>query len=102
MPRPELPGIAASGDYLTTMDLIRAKARFALDNDCTMPIVEEGSSILLKNARHTLLAQTLRKEGKSVVPSIWYSPRKSTFSLSRGRMRAASRCASKLWAFCNT
>lgn len=32
------------------------------------PIVEEGSSILLKNARHTLLAQTLRKEGKSVVP----------------------------------
>ena len=50
------------------MDLIRAKARFALDNDCTMPIVEEGSSILLKNARHTLLAQTLRKEGKSVVP----------------------------------
>lgn len=68
MLRPELPGIAASGDYLTTMDLIRAKARFALDNDCTMPIVEEGSSILLKNARHTLLAQTLRKEGKSVVP----------------------------------
>lgn len=68
MLRPELPGIAHSGEYLTTMDLIRAKARFALDNDCTMPIIEEQSSILLKNARHTLLAQTLRKENKSVVP----------------------------------
>ena len=56
MLRPELPGIAHSGEYLTT------------DNDCTMPIIEEQSSILLKNARHTLLAQTLRKENKSVVP----------------------------------
>ncbi len=66
--RPDLPNIAASDDYLTTMDLIQAKANFALENDCTMPIVEEESSILLKNARHTLLEQTLRKEGKSVVP----------------------------------
>lgn len=102
MLRPELPGIAASGDYLTTMDLIRAKARFALDNDCTMPIVEEGSSILLKTHDTPCWRKPCAKRAKVSFRSIWYSPRKSTFSLSRGRMRAASRCASKLWAFCNT
>lgn len=69
MLRPELPGIAASGDYLTTMDLIRAKARFALDNDCTSRSSRRASSDPAgKTHDHTLLAQTLRKEGKSVVP----------------------------------
>ena len=50
------------------MDFIRAKARFALANDCTLPIVENRSSIRLIRARHTLLAQTLRREGKEIVP----------------------------------
>ena len=45
-----------------------AKARFALANDCTLPIVENRSSIRLIRARHTLLAQTLRREGKEIVP----------------------------------
>ncbi len=66
--RPDLPAIRESGDFLTTMDFIRAKARFALGNDCTLPIVEEGSSVSLRSARHTLLAQTLRREGKPIVP----------------------------------
>jgi len=66
--RPDLPAIRLSGDFLTTMDFIRAKARFALANDCTLPIVEEGSSVSLRSARHTLLAQTLRREGKPIVP----------------------------------
>ena len=66
--RPDLPAIRESGDFLTTMDFIRAKARFALANDCTKPIVERGSTLSLRNARHTLLAQTLRREGKQIVP----------------------------------
>ena len=66
--RPDLPRIRESGDFLTTMDFIRAKARFALANDCTLPIVENRSSIRLIRARHTLLAQTLRREGKEIVP----------------------------------
>ncbi len=66
--RPDLPAIRESGDFLTTMDFIRAKARFALANDCTLPIVGEGSSVSLRSARHTLLAQTLRREGKPIVP----------------------------------
>lgn len=66
--RPEAEGIARSGDYLTTMDFICAKAKHALANDCTKPIVHEQSTISLLKARHILLAQTLKKESKEVVP----------------------------------
>ncbi|MDD3108040.1 MAG: Smr/MutS family protein [Alistipes sp.] len=66
--RPDLPEIRLSGDFLVTMDFIRAKARFALANDCTLPIVERESGIHLVRGRHTLLAQTLRREGKEIVP----------------------------------
>ena len=68
MIRPDVPGMKASGDYLTTIDFLHAKARYAVANDCTLPIVEEGSSIRLIRARHTLLAQTLKRENKEVVP----------------------------------
>ncbi|MFQ8806518.1 MAG: hypothetical protein ACLR8Y_17305 [Alistipes indistinctus] len=97
---------AASGDYLTTMDLIRAKARFALDkHDRAMPIVEEGSSIPAeKRTTHPVGAKPCAKEGKEVsFRSIWYSPRKSTFSLSPGPNGGGKvGVPQKLWAFCNT
>lgn len=66
--RPDLPEIQATDDYLTTIDFIRAKAKHALDNDCTMPIVERQPGMNLRNARHTLLQQTLKRERKAIVP----------------------------------
>lgn len=66
--RPEVDGIAASGDYLTTVDMIRAKARFASANGCTKPIISLDGELILRDARHPLLAQALAREGKSVVP----------------------------------
>lgn len=66
--RRELPQINEAGEYLTDMDLIRAKARHALANDCTLPIVNQQPGIMLRNARHLLLNQTLAREGKKIVP----------------------------------
>lgn len=68
MIRPDLPQIRESGDFLTTMDFIRAKARFALANNCTLPILERNSGLRLVKARHTLLEQTLHREGREIVP----------------------------------
>ena len=68
MIRPDLPQIRESGDFLTTMDFIRAKARFALANNCTLPILENNSGLRLVKARHTLLEQTLHREGREIVP----------------------------------
>ena len=91
--RPDLPDIRRSGDFLTTMDFIRAKARFALANDCTMPIVERAPQIGLKNARHTLLAQTLRREGKPIVPlELTLTPQKHILVISGPNAGGKSVC----------
>ena len=68
MLRPELEEIGRSGGYLTTVDMIRAKARFALDNGCVRPILSPEGELSLRQARHPLLAQALAREGKQIVP----------------------------------
>ncbi len=68
MIRPEMPDIKASADYLTSVDMIRAKARYAIQNGCVKPIVIPGAQVSLRQARHPLLAQTLAKEGRPIVP----------------------------------
>ncbi|MBQ5614259.1 MAG: Smr/MutS family protein, partial [Tidjanibacter sp.] len=60
--------IEAAADYLSRMDMIRAKARWALDNDATVPIISEEGRLTLRKARHPLLRQALAKERKEVVP----------------------------------
>jgi DNA mismatch repair protein MutS2 len=66
--RPDLEGIAQAGDYLTTIDLIRAKARWAVENEAVKPILSDDGRLVLRQARHPLLAQTLRRERKEIVP----------------------------------
>ena len=56
--------IEAAAGYLSRMDMIRAKARWALDNDATVPILSEEGRLTLRKARHPLLERTLRKERK--------------------------------------
>ena len=66
--RPYTAEIRASGEFLATIDFIRAKAKWALENDCVKPILTNAPGIGFKNARHPLLKQALDKEGKKVVP----------------------------------
>ncbi|MCD8071759.1 MAG: Smr/MutS family protein [Alistipes sp.] len=66
--RPELEGISASGLYLVTMDMIRAKARFATANGCVAPLLSQDGVLELRRARHPLLEQNLKKEGREIVP----------------------------------
>lgn len=48
--------------------MIRAKARWAVANGAVKPIVSTDDRLVLRNARHPLLQQTLRAQGKQVVP----------------------------------
>lgn len=66
--RPDLPEIERTGDYLTTMDMLRAKARFAVANGCVMPLLSDDGTLELRNARHPILEQALKKEGREIVP----------------------------------
>lgn len=66
--RPEAELIADSGDYLADIDLLRAKGRWASENGCVKPILSTDGRLVLRNARHPLLQQTLRAAGREIVP----------------------------------
>jgi DNA mismatch repair protein MutS2 len=48
------------------LELLFAKGRFAVDFDCAIP--RFGGKLLLREARHPLLQDVLRRQGKAVVP----------------------------------
>ena len=66
--RPDAELIADSGDYLAEIDMLRAKGRWASENGCVKPIVSTDDRLVLKHARHPWLQQTLRAQGREVVP----------------------------------
>ena len=66
--RPDAGLIADSGDYLAEVDMLRAKGRWASQNGCVRPILSTDDRLVLKNARHPLLQQTLRAQGRDIVP----------------------------------
>ncbi len=59
--------IAACALVLTEIESLFARARFARDFDCTLPVFSPAGSerIALKGARHPLLEKRLREEGRA-------------------------------------
>lgn len=66
--RPDAPLIADSGHYLTEIDVLRAKGRWATENRCTRPILSLDDRLVLREARHPILEQSLRQQGREIVP----------------------------------
>jgi DNA mismatch repair protein MutS2 len=58
-------------DAMAVFEFIFAKADFALDFDCTIPKIspDEQRRLHLKNARHPLLEDLLKQQGKTVTPT---------------------------------
>jgi len=59
--------IREAAAVMARLDVIFAKAKFAIDFDCCIPRFSERR-LELKNARHPLLMDVLRRAGRSVVP----------------------------------
>ena len=72
MVRVDVESVARSGEYVAQVDMLRAKARWAVDNDAVKPIIStdegRGVDLWLRAARHPLLAQTLRGTTRTLVP----------------------------------
>lgn len=70
MLRAHVDEIQAAADAIGSLDLLFAKAGFALDFDCVIPrfSAESIRRLALKQARHPLLEDVLRKQRKPVVP----------------------------------
>jgi DNA mismatch repair protein MutS2 len=55
-------------ETIAELDSIFARARFAREFDCALPTFSDDASLELKDARHPVLADTLRAHGRAVVP----------------------------------
>ncbi len=66
--RPSAEELSASGECLAELDMVRAKARWAVENMGGRPIVSTDDRMVLRRARHPLLQQNLKAQGKEVVP----------------------------------
>lgn len=66
--RVDVEGLSRIEEYLTRIDMLRAKARWALDNGAVKPIISTEGRLLVRKGRHPLLEQTLKMQGKAIVP----------------------------------
>lgn len=62
------PGLIAAAQAVAELDFVGAKLRFGDTFNCIVPEIDAGRTLELVNARHPLLEENLRREGKSVVP----------------------------------
>ncbi len=66
--RPYSAEIAHSNDYLSQVEMICAKARWAIDNGAVKPIISDEGRLVLRDARHPILEQSLKALSKPIVP----------------------------------
>lgn len=66
--RPHIDDMLVSYDLLGQIDFIRAKALFAQELDCNMPVLEQKPQIEWYHAIHPALFLSLREHNKQVVP----------------------------------
>ena len=66
--RPLVPDILQSYEFLADIDIIRAKALFAIEIQGIRPVVEDKQQLDWARAIHPLLYLSLKKQHKEVVP----------------------------------
>jgi len=60
--------LAAAAAQIAHMDSVFARARFAREIDCVMPVFQAGNSLRLDSARNPVLEAKLRPLGRKAVP----------------------------------
>ena len=60
--------LRAAADAIAELDSIFARGRFAREFDCATPEFSDGNDLRLAAARHPVLEDRLRREGRSIVP----------------------------------
>jgi DNA mismatch repair protein MutS2 len=66
--RGQIGALRHAVETIAKLDSVFARARFAREFDCTLPEFSSDVLLDLKNARHPVLADTLRAHGRGVVP----------------------------------
>ena len=91
--RPFVPELIDGAAFVGELDFNMAKAQVSLDYIAGMPVLSEDGSLSLRKARHPLLAKSLRKEKKSIVPlTVTLTPEKRILLISGPNAGGKSVC----------
>ena len=66
--RPAIPEMLVSAEVMGRLDFIHAKARYAAEVDARMPSLSDGRELEWYHAVHPVLRESLRRQGKEIVP----------------------------------
>ncbi len=66
--RAQEPALRHAAETIAELDSLFARARFAREFDCALPVFSEAARIRLDAARHPVLEASLRREGGHAVP----------------------------------
>ena len=66
--RADIRDVERSEEFMATVDMVRAKARWAIENGAGRPILSDDDRLVLRSARHPLLAQSLKRQRRTIVP----------------------------------
>lgn len=81
--RAEAANLDMTVQQLAAFDVLFAKAKFARQFGCVTPAINDTGRLRLDGARHPLLEETLRGQGRSVVPvSVDLSPAQNVLIIS--------------------
>lgn len=66
--RPEVPALTDAAHFLGEIDFMMGKAKLALDYRAGLPVISRAGEMHLRKARHPLLEDALRRDGREMVP----------------------------------
>ena len=66
--RVDIKDVERTEEFMAVVDRVRAKARWALENSATKPIISHDDRLVLHTAKHPLLAQSLKRHKRVIIP----------------------------------
>jgi DNA mismatch repair protein MutS2 len=66
--RADIEDIERTEEFMAIVDMVRAKARWAIENGAGRPIIAEDGRLVLHTAKHPLLSQSLKRQKRAIVP----------------------------------
>lgn len=91
--RPDVPALQDAAHFLGEIDFIMAKAKLALDYRAGLPVISHEGEMHLRKARHPLLEEALKRDGREMVPlTMSLTPRKHILLISGPNAGGKSVC----------
>jgi DNA mismatch repair protein MutS2 len=66
--RADIDDVERTEEFMAVVDMVRAKARWAIENGAGRPILAEDDRLVLHTAKHPLLSQSLKRQKRTIIP----------------------------------